>query len=113
MKTKLRIEMVEESGVKMVKLSAGDQERFYTHGFGTFMQDIQPGEVECSQEALDLLLSCHEQGGLNGLEFWKQNMLAWGSQSQILLIPIDEISVPGAAKSWIREFQVIVTGKNC
>jgi len=107
MAVELRMDVVEELGERFVRVMAGNKERFEFHGFGTFMKDINPGEIECTQEALDFLLECPERSGLNGLEFWPQKMMAWGTQDQVLMVPLEEINVPEKAKEWIMEFKVV------
>ncbi|HDZ25479.1 hypothetical protein LCGC14_0671610 [marine sediment metagenome] len=42
-------------------------------GFGTFLCNIQPEEVECDKRYST------EKSGLNGLEIWEDNRIAWGS----------------------------------
>ena len=112
MKVELRIDMViEEDNKECIQVIAGNRERFEFHGSGTFMRDVMPGEIECTQEALDFLLGCPERGGLRGLEFWPQRMMAWGTQDQILTIPLDDINVPEEAKGWMKGFKIVKRDK--
>ena len=107
MELQLRIELVENEGGKYIGVLGYNEERFERHGFGTFMQDINPEEIECNQGALDFLLGCPERGGLNGLEFWPNKMLAWGAPDQMFLIPLDSVNVPTGAKVWIKDFKIL------
>lgn len=77
--------------------------RFTQHGFGTFMTNIKKGEVRITKDALEILLGCSELTGLQGMEFWPQKMLAWGSLSPNFTIPSNSINVPPEAKKWIRQ----------
>ena len=98
----IQAEEDDEEG-KCVAVKALKVKRFTHYGFGTFLENVAPSEVSITQEALDILLECPERRGLQGLEFWPDNRLAWGSRSPYLLIPVDQINVPSAAKKWIKK----------
>lgn len=76
-------------------------ERFTYYGFGTFLEDVTSGEVEITAEAKQVLLSLPELSGLQGMEFWPDNRLAWASPSPKFSIPTKDINVPSEAKKWI------------
>ena len=72
-------------------------------GFGTFLCDLKPEEVECDEFSARSLIGATERSGLNGLEIWADNRLAWGDPSEAIIMPISEISkMPGADK-WLSE----------
>lgn len=102
----LIIALAEEKFGHAIHLKAVKKERFVNHGFGTFLCDIKPSEISITQEALDTLLNCSEKGGLQGMEFWEENRIAWGSQSFDFIVPIKHISVHRGAKKWIKEMSV-------
>jgi hypothetical protein len=79
------------------------RDRFQHHGFGTFMCDIQPHEVEVTAEARAALLDTPYRRGLQGLEFWEDNRIAWGSRDPSLLVPLGDVNVPSGAKDWISK----------
>ncbi len=83
-------------------LTTIDFDRFTEHGFGTFLENVDPPEVSISQAALDALLACPERDGLQGLEFWADNRLAWGAPVPCLIVPCDEVNCPEGAKIWLR-----------
>ena len=92
---------------KHIAVEALRSERFTHYGFGTFLENIIPSEVSITKEALDILLQCPERNGLQGLEFWPDNRLAWANLSPYYIIPIDKINVPSEAKKWIKKMKVI------
>lgn len=100
----LRIDYNADSGD--IALEALRPERFTHYGFGTFLENVDPKEVSISRVALDALLECPERSGLQGLEFWPDNRLAWGDSSPRFLVPTDAINCPKNAKDWIKEFDV-------
>lgn len=102
----LTIEVKEDDGEKCIAVKALKSKRFTHYGFGTFLEIVVPSEVSVTQDALDILLECPERHGLQGLEFWPDNRLAWANPSPYLLIPIDKINVPTEAKKWIKEMSV-------
>lgn len=104
MEPKLRISTQEEDGLIHIKVEALDSSRFKAYGFGTFMSDIKPGEIEITKRAKRMLLNKgRARSGLRGLEFWGENRLAWASLRPSLLVPIDDINVPLEAKVWIKK----------
>ena len=102
-KTILTITLSEQDGAPALQLEAVASKRFQFHGFGTFLPSIKKGEVAITEEALDALLSGTEQSGIQGMEFWSEKMLAWGSQSQSFLVAVRDINVARASRRWIKE----------
>lgn len=80
-------------------------ERFTHYGFGTFLENIVEGEVTITLAAQRILLATSKRSGLQGLEFWPDNRIAWGNLSPQLMIPIEAINVPEGAKSWIEALE--------
>ena len=77
-------------------------ERFTHYGFGTFLEDIKEGEVTITDTAKRILLVvCRERRGMQGLEFWPDDRIAWASRSPVFTIPREHINVPEGAKGWI------------
>ena len=103
----LKIQVDEDSGEKYISVKALKPERFTHYGFGTFLEKVDPAEVSITQEAIDILLECSERSGLQGLEFWPDNRLAWGTPASDLLISLDQINVPQKAKKWIKEMSLV------
>jgi len=81
--------------------------RFKAYGFGTFMEKIKKDEIRITAKAKDILLSCPERSGLQGLEFWPNKTLAWGALSRKLEIDNGSINVPDEAKKWIKSLVVV------
>lgn len=108
---KLRIETDAETGDLMVALL--DPIRATTHGFGTFLEDIQPGEVSISPEAANILAAVGEQhcGGLPTLSAWaghdgKGPILA-GMLGFKTRIPRAEVSIPPDAWNDLKSIAII------
>jgi len=103
------------SAILKIELVVADDEQKYFHligqaswrwqnfGFGTFLCDVAIGEVDVTQEALNELLAQPERSGLQGMEFWSDHRLAWGSTALEHVVPCDEVNVPAGAKDWIRD----------
>jgi len=75
-------------------------------GFGTFLLNLQPEEIESDNFSKNALLEAHEQSGLNGLEIWEDNRLAWGDASESIIMPTKEISKQKGADNWISNIIV-------
>lgn len=80
-------------------------ERFTHYGFGTFLENLVEGEVTITPDAKRILLATPERSGLQGLEFWADNRIAWASRDLRFAIPIGDINVPEGAKSWIAKLE--------
>lgn len=79
-------------------------DRFSYYGFGTFLENVEPEEVRITPRAKEILLSLTERSGLQGMEFWPENRIAWASTSTKFSIPTRDINVPSGAKGWIKNF---------
>ncbi|HEY9786003.1 MAG TPA: hypothetical protein V6D17_11415 [Candidatus Obscuribacterales bacterium] len=82
-------------------------ERFTRHGFGTFLEGVKPGEISISKEAKDALLRCRYLSGLQGMEIFNRNILAWGAPSLHIAIPLNGISLHNGAAQWFDECSVV------
>jgi len=85
-----------------IVLKSLNPKRFTHYGFGTFLENVDPKEILISKGALEALVNCPERSGLQGLEFWPDNRLAWGSLSKNFIVPYDSINCPKGAKSWLK-----------
>jgi len=103
----------EKDDILLVVLAAGGgvwyqlKNFFQTNGFGTFLSKIDEGEISITQEAYDALASCPYRSGLQGLELFKNNMLAWGSQSPTFSVPCGCISLHEGAELWLEKCCII------
>jgi hypothetical protein len=81
-------------------------ERFEHHGFGTFLLNIDPKEITITRNALQALLDCPYRQGLEGMEIWGANRIAWGDPKLTMTVPVDEICCEPEAKKWLRECNI-------
>lgn len=72
-------------------------------GFGTFLCNIKPEEIECDEFSKKAILDAKEIIGLSGLEIWEDNRIAWGSLSENVIMPISEISKHQGADKWLSQ----------
>ncbi len=72
------------------------------YGFGTFLCNIQPNEIECDDFAKNALMNAREQAGFNGLEIWPDNRIAWGDPSHSIIMPINVLS-KAKGSDWISK----------
>lgn len=93
----LRIEEVKNK----IKLVALKPERFNTYGFGSFLEDIKPGDISISPKTLEILAHCSERGGINGLELFANNILGMIGTEPLLEVHQDSISVVKPAHRWL------------
>jgi hypothetical protein len=106
--------MEEEHSVKIsydneereIYITALNEDRITHYGFGSFLENINPKEILISKGALESLLQCPERRGLQGLEFWEDNRLAWGSPSPKFAVHLKHINCPEGAKSWLKDCDV-------
>ena len=84
---RLKIEKVDNENIKLQALRGIDH-----FGFGTFLCQIKPEDVECDEFSKNAVISATEKEGLNGLEIWDDNRIAWGDPSEEIVMPIKEIS---------------------
>lgn len=59
-------------------------ERWTTRGFGTFLEQIKPGDVSISKEALDMLRTVPERRGLQQMTFFKDGGIKPGGSDPII-----------------------------
>lgn len=74
-------------------------------GFGTFLCNLKPEEVECDEFSKHVLMEATEKTGLNGMEIWADNRVAWGDSSHGIIMPIAEISKMAGANSWLEKIE--------
>jgi|13_taG_2_1085334.scaffolds.fasta_scaffold14100_5 hypothetical protein len=72
-------------------------------GFGTFLCDLKADEIECDKFSKEAILNAKEKSGLNGMEIWEDNRIAWGSPSPKIIMPISEISNMCETDGWLTE----------
>lgn len=70
-------------------------------GFGTFLCNIKEDEIECDDFSKNALIQSGEKNGLNGVEIWEDNRIAWGSPSESIIMPISEISNMTKKDGWL------------
>lgn len=75
-------------------------------GFGTFLCNLKPTEIECDKFSKSVLLNAKAKMGLNGLEIWADNRIAWGDPSHKIIMPISEISKMKGADKWLAQILV-------
>lgn len=105
MKT-VEIRLVERDGDKIFHVKAIDENRLTHYGFGTFVENVEPSEIDITSDAIEQLLAQPERSGLRGLEFWPDNRMAWGCPDPEIFVHPDDVNVPRDAKKWIREMSV-------
>lgn len=89
-----------------IVLESLNPKRFTYYGFGTFLENINPEDILISKGALKALINCPERSGVQGLEFWPANRLAWGNPSPNFIVPYDAINCPDGAKSWLKKCDI-------
>lgn len=105
-KTKHALKISYDEEKEEIILKTLNPKRFTHYGFGTFLENVAPKEILISKNALEVLLHCPERSGLQGLEFWQDNRLAWGSLSPDFIVPYNSINCPKGAKSWLKNCNV-------
>ncbi len=106
MKT-VEIRLIERDEDKVFHVKALNKDRLTHYGFGTFVENVEPSEIAITPEAREALLAQPERGGLQGLEFWPDNRMAWGDPGPQIEVHPDDVNVPEGAKKWIRQMSVI------
>lgn len=101
---RLRIKQHDENHIVLEALEGIDH-----FGFGTFLCDINPDQIECDAFSKNALLRATEKRGLNGMEIWQDNRIAWGDPSHEIVMPIKEISKMKGAERWLSK--IIVSEK--
>lgn len=101
---RLKISKHDEENILLEATSNANTEQ---HGFGTFLTDLQPEEVECDQFSKQALLSAGDRSGLCGMEIWPNNILSWGDPSHTIIMPIKEINSNNHRQNqWVSKIQV-------
>ena len=95
---RLKIKKHDDKHIKLEAIEGIDH-----FGFGTFLCDLKPEEVECDEFSKQVLISAPSRGGLNGLEIWKDNRIAWGDPSEYIIMPVKEISNMCGAYEWVSQ----------
>lgn len=95
---RLKIQKHDENHIELSALN-----RIEHHGFGTFLIDLKPEEVECDEFSKQALLAATEKGGLNGMEIFDNNILSWGSPEEDIIMPISEISNACNKDGWLSK----------
>lgn len=98
MKYRLKIKKNDGKSIKLEALEGIDH-----FGFGTFLCNIKPVEIECDKFSKEAMLNAVERSGLNGLEIWKDNRIAWGDPSHKVIMPISEISKAEGSDTWLKK----------
>lgn len=84
-----------------------DAKRLSRHGLGAFLEDAVHGEISITQAALNALLRCPYRSGLQGMEVFAGNVLAWGAHTSIA-VPLAAVSVhKSEAKKWLQECCIV------
>lgn len=99
---RLKIQRHDEEHIELVGLHGLER-----HGFGTFLNNLKPEEIECDKFSKRTMLKAKEKGGLNGCEIWADNRIAWGDPASSIIMPIDEISKMDGADSWLSEIKEV------
>jgi hypothetical protein len=98
--TRLKISKHDDNHILLEAISGIDN-----FGFGTFLCNIQPDEVEADEFSKNALINASEQDGLNGVEIWNDNRIAWGSSSPSIIMPVSEISNMSNKGGWLTEIK--------
>ena len=93
---RLKVKKHDDKHIKLVALSGIDH-----FGFGTFLCDLKPEEIECDEFSKQAMITAREKSGLNGMEIWADNRLAWGDPAEAIIMPTKEISRAFQAIDWI------------
>lgn len=93
---RLKIRKYDDEHIKLTALEGIDH-----FGFGTFLCEIQPNEIDCDEFSKKVLVDSPYRHGLQGLEIWPDNRIAWGDPSHTIVMPIESISNQEAL--WLQE----------
>lgn len=99
----LRISCVEDTKILFEALKP---ERFEIYGFGTFLCDIDPKEVSITRQALEVLLNCPYRSGVQAVEIWGENRIAWGAKSCSFKIEPLYICREPESKKWLEKCHI-------
>lgn len=98
MTIRLKIRKHDDDHIALEALSGIDH-----FGFGTFLCKIKPDEIDCDEFSKAALCDASDRDGLQGLEIWPDNRIAWGDPNHTIIMPIKEINNQGAA--WLKDLQ--------
>lgn len=98
---RLRISKHDEKHIQLEALEGIDH-----FGFGTFLCNIFPNQIECDAFSKKVLIESNYQDGLNGLEIWPDNRIAWGSKNHKIIMPISEISKESGSDDWLTKITI-------
>lgn len=101
--TAIKIELVDE----LIKITTVDPNRLELHGFGSFLCNVKGKDIRISSEAKEALLNQPERSGLQGMEFWPDNRIAWACQDEVFNVPLNAINMPEKAKIWVRKLKPV------
>ena len=87
----------------LIHIKATNEDRLTHHGFGTFLENVDPAEIDISTAALSLILEQPERSGLQGLEFWPDNRIAWASPTPEIFVAPEDVNVPPGARNWLKK----------
>jgi hypothetical protein len=88
-----------------IEIKTIDHDRITHHGFGSFLAKYDPSEVGITDAARERLLEGFYKRGLQGMEIFDHNVLAWGDPNHWIHVPFANVSIHGAgAKDLIRQF---------
>lgn len=76
-------------------------------GFGTFLLNLQPAEIQADVFSRDVIINAKYKQGLQGMEIWPDNRIAWGSPDHKIIMPIKEISKIDGAENWLKRIVII------
>ncbi len=82
-----------------VKIEILNADRLTQHGFGLFLQDAKPGEIQTDDASLKQILQQSYRSGLRPCEIFQGNIIGFCDQE----FPLKELSLHGGASEWFRE----------
>jgi len=100
MKPTLVLTLTTSHGERCIHIVCLNPTRLTQYGFGLFLENVDPQEVTAGKGVIAALLEQPERRGLQGMEFWADNRLAFCA----IIVPLSQINVPTAAKIWIKQF---------
>lgn len=100
MTTRLRITKHDKNHIQLKAL-----EGITHHGFGTFLENIKPGEIEADAFSKNAMLSANYKSGLCGMEIFGQNIITWGDPSHEIIMPVEEINKDPKADTWLKKIK--------
>jgi hypothetical protein len=108
---KLRLSLIQTDRDACICIEALETGRFENYGHGAVMCNVMNGEVDITEEARQALLDLPERRGVQGILFWTERRMAWGSTAPRFLVALKHISVPLGAKGWIKQLGVTPSRK--